>query len=213
LSSNTLIRAVIWDMGGVLIRTEDQAPRLRLAKRFGLTPAELNRLVFDSQESIRATLGEFPEEAVWEYVAKSLDLTATGLAEFMLEFWSGDASDADLYRFIKELRTSYKTGLLSNAWSNARTVVENRYHVLDAFDVVIFSAEVGLAKPDSRIYQLELDKLGVQATQAIFVDDVQENIDAANLLGIHGVRFENSWQARQAVMHILSEGELPSQVR
>jgi glucose-1-phosphatase len=203
----------MWDMGGVLIRTESESPRQSLARRFGLTPAELNGLVFDSQASIRATLGEIHEEAVWQHVAKSLDLTTSGLAEFIQEFWSGDACDADLHGFIKDIRPKYKTGLLSNAWSNARRVVDSRYHVLDVFDVVIFSAEVGLAKPDPRIYQLELDKLGVQAAEAIFVDDVQENIDAANRLGIHGVRFENSRQARQAVMHILAEGELPSQVR
>jgi epoxide hydrolase-like predicted phosphatase len=75
--------------------------------------------------------------------------------------------------------------------------------LLDVFDVVIFSAEVRLAKPDPRIYQLMLDKLGVQAAEAIFIDDFQENIDAAQALGIHGVHFENSLQARQTVMQII----------
>jgi HAD superfamily hydrolase (TIGR01509 family) len=78
--------------------------------------------------------------------------------------------------------------------------------MLDIFDVTIFSAEVGLAKPDPRIYQLVLDKLGVKAGQAIFVDDFQANVDAANSLGIHGVSFKNSLQTRQAVMQILAPG-------
>jgi len=69
--------------------------------------------------------------------------------------------------------------------------------------VAIFSAEVHLAKPDPRIYQLVLDKLGVQAGEAIFIDDFPENIDAANALGIHGVHYENSLQARQAVKRII----------
>ena len=192
-------------MGGVLERTNDQTPREHLAQHFGMTIQELNSLVFDSGQAIKASLGEVPEEVVWQNVAKSLNLTSAGLAEFIQEFWAGDDLDADLYSFIKDLRSKYKTGLLSNAWSNARSVVDSRYHILDIFDVLIFSAEVHLAKPDPRIYQLILDKLGVQAAEAIFVDDFQENIDAANVLGMHGVRFENSHQARQVVMQILAD--------
>jgi len=203
LSSGTAIRAVIWDLGGVLMRTEDQPRRERLAQRVGMTSIALNRLVFDSDTAIKATLGEVPVEAVWQNVAERLNLTAAGLAEFIQEFWAGDYGDADLYQFIKGLREKYKTGLLSNAWSDARSVMDSRYQLLDVFDVVIFSAEVHLAKPDPRIYQLMLDKLGVQAAEAIFIDDFQENIGAAQALGIHGVHFENSLQARQTVMQII----------
>jgi putative hydrolase of the HAD superfamily len=190
-------------MGGVLVRTEDQPQRERLAQRVGMTSIALNRLVFDSATAIKATLGVVPVEAVWQNVAESLNLTTAGLAEFIQEFWAGDYGDADLYQFIKGLQKKYKTGLLSNAWSDARAAIDNRFHLLDVFDVVIFSAEVHLAKPDPRIYQLMLDKLGVQAAEAIFIDDFQENIGTAQALGIHGVHFENSLQARQTVMQII----------
>jgi HAD superfamily hydrolase (TIGR01509 family) len=73
--------------------------------------------------------------------------------------------------------------------------------------VSIFSAEVSLAKPDPRIYHLILDKLGVEASQAIFVDDFQANVDAANALGMHGVSFKNSLQARQDVMQIIANSK------
>ncbi len=205
MSSRTPIRAIIWDMGGVLVRTEDQHRRGRMAQRVGMTSIELNKLVFNSATATQASLGEVPVEAVWHYVAERLDLTPASLAEFIQEFWAGDVCDADLVQFIKNLREKYKTGLLSNAWSDARATIDSRYHLLDAFDVVIFSAEVHLAKPDPRIYQLMLEKLGVQAPDAIFVDDFQENIDAANVLGIHGVHFENSLQARQAVTQIICD--------
>ena len=190
-------------MGGVLLRTEDQPRRDRLAQRVGMTPIELSKLVFDSATAVKATLGEVPVDAVWQYVAESLNLTTAGLAEFIQEFWASDYCDTELYQFIKGLREKYKTGLLSNAWSDARANIDRSYHLLDVFDVAIFSAEVHLAKPDPRIYQLVLDKLGVQAGEAIFIDDFPENIDAANALGIHGVHFENSLQARQAVKRII----------
>jgi HAD superfamily hydrolase (TIGR01509 family) len=191
-------------MGGVLVRTVDQSPRERLAKRLGITLKELYNLVFDTEASVKATIGVVPEESVWQNVAETLSLDPDGLAAFMQEFWAGDNLDADLHQFVNGLRVNYKIGLLSNAWSGARSVLDQRYHMLDIFDVTIFSAEVGLAKPDRRIYQLVLDKLGVEAAQAIFVDDFQANIDAANSLGMHGVSFKNSLQARQEVMQIIT---------
>ncbi len=191
-------------MGGVLVRTESQAPRGHLAQRLGLTPKQLTSLVFDTEVSIRATVGDVPEEAVWQYVAETLNLDANGLAAFMQEFWAGDNLDADLHQFVKDLHKNYKVGLLSNAWSGARAVLDSRYHMLGVFDVTIFSAEVGLAKPDPRIYQLALHRLGVETAQAIFVDDFQANVDAANALGMHGVSFKNSLQARQDVMQIIA---------
>lgn len=63
------IKAVIWDVGGVLIRTQDQQPRERLAKRYNRTRAELSALVFDSEEAVRGTTGEIPESGLWQMVA------------------------------------------------------------------------------------------------------------------------------------------------
>ena len=206
MNSRPVIQAILWDMGGVLVRTEDLTPRQRLAQRYGMSLKEIYALVFDSEIAVKATVGELPESAVWDYVAKCLNLDPVGLAAFMQEFWSGDNLDTELYQFIKKMRASYKIGLLSNAWSGARSVLDSRYHMLDVFDASVFSAEVGMAKPVPEIYQLILEKLGVEAGEAIFVDDFQSNVDAANALGIHAVHFENSLQARLAVLQILDGG-------
>jgi glucose-1-phosphatase len=197
------IKAVIWDVGGVLIRTQDQGPRERLAKKYNVTRAELFALVADSNEAIQATLGQIPEIELWQMVARTMHIPAGDLAEFRQQFWSGDFFDQELHDFIGKLRPRFKTGLLSNAYSDARQETDSRFHLLDVFDVLVYSAEVHLAKPDPKIYELALKLLGVQPQEAIFVDDFIENIDAANALGIHGVRFLNSQQAQQDVNKIL----------
>jgi epoxide hydrolase-like predicted phosphatase len=201
------IKAVIWDVGGVLIRTQDQHPRERLAKSYNLTRAELSALVFDSEEAVRATIGEIPESVLWQKVAHTLNIPASKLANFKQQFWAGDCFDQELYAFIGKLRPRFKTGLLSNAWSEARKETDERFHLLGVFDVLVYSAEVHLAKPDPRIYQLALERLGVQPQEAIFVDDFPINIEAAKALGMHGVRFENSQQAQQFVLKILTSDE------
>jgi epoxide hydrolase-like predicted phosphatase len=96
-------------------------------------------------------------------------------------------------------------GLLSNAMPEARASLLERFpHFYDMFDVVIFSAEVNLAKPDPRIYQLALTELDVRAEDAVFVDDFIENVEAARALGIHGVHFKNSQQARSDILAFLN---------
>jgi len=198
------IKAVIWDVGGVLIRTEDQQPRQRLATRYNLTRAELSALVFDSEEAKKATLGEIPESALWQMVVRRLNIPAVEQAEFRQQFWSGDCFDQDLHDFIGKLRPSYKTCLLSNAWSEARKETDERFHLLSVFDVLVYSAEVHIAKPLPEIYELALRWLGVRPHEAIFVDDFPANVEAANALGIHGVRFVNRQQVQQDVIKILT---------
>jgi len=64
---------------------------------------------------------------------------------------------------------------------------------------MFFSAEVGLAKPDSRFYQLALSYLQVYPEEVVFLDDVPENVDTARLLGIHGIWYRDNAQAIAAV--------------
>jgi putative hydrolase of the HAD superfamily len=75
--------------------------------------------------------------------------------------------------------------------------------VAEAFDHIVVSAEVGLIKPDPRIYRLALDGLGVSSEEAVFVDDMAENITGAEAVGMRGVRFLNPDQAMADVWQLL----------
>jgi putative hydrolase of the HAD superfamily len=100
---------------------------------------------------------------------------------------------AVIFDYVCALRLHVKTGLLSNAWPNARASIHD--HVNESmFDDMIFSAEVGLAKPDRRIYELALARLQVQSAEAIFVDDVRENVETAQAIGMAGILVESTEQ-------------------
>lgn len=198
------IRAVIFDMGGVWLRTEDPAPRAALANRLGISIERLSSLVFDAPTAALATVGQASEAEHWDYVREKLGLSSQQMDAFQQEFWSGDQSDSELLEFIGNLRPRYKTGLLSNAWSGARASITQRYPgSLEFFDVLVYSAEVGLAKPDPAIFEYILKQLEVQPEEAIFVDDFPNNIEAARKIGLQVIHFKNSMQVRREISALI----------
>lgn len=189
------LKAVIFDLGGVLVRTLDPQPRQRLAARLGISPGELSQLVFDSETARLATLGAITTEEHWQAVREALGLSPDEFTTVPREFWDGDRLDLALVDFLRALRQRYRTALLSNAWDDLRRVMEEHWHITDAFDEVVISAEVGLAKPDVRIFTLTLARLGVLPFEAVFVDDFPENIQAASRVGLQTILFQSPEQA------------------
>jgi epoxide hydrolase-like predicted phosphatase len=198
-----LIRAVIFDLGGVLVRTYDRIPRTDLAARLGMDYTQLSDLIFDSESARLAALGQISADRHWEAVRARLGLSPEKFAVVREEFWAGDDLDTGLVDFLRALRSRYQTALLSNAWDDLRGVLESEWKILDAFDQVIISAEVGLVKPDERIYRLAVERLGVAPEEAVFVDDYSENIDGARAAGLHAIQFRSSEQARADVERLL----------
>jgi len=76
------ISAVIWDLGGVLLRTEDFSSRQALADRMGKSRTELENLVFDGDSGDRAQLGEISADEHWDNIRRILGLDALGISEF-----------------------------------------------------------------------------------------------------------------------------------
>ena len=190
------IRAVIWDFGGVLVRMVDETPRRQLAARLGTSLKTLYHLVFDSDSARRGTLGEITIDQHWEAIRQDLNVQPDSMPAIIEQFWAADGIDEDLVAYIASLRHTYTTGLLSNAWSDLRSVLTNRLKVAHLFDDMVISAEVGLAKPDPRIYHLVVQRLGVAPDEAVFFDDNAENIAAACEAGLLGFVYTDLEQAR-----------------
>lgn len=197
------IQAVIFDLGGVLVRTADFTPRQRLAERFGMSLNELMELVFGKDSGTQAQRGEISLEQHWQNVRQALQLTPRGLLDFQAEFWSKDVLDTDLVDYIRQLHCTYRTALLSNAFSDLRQVITERLNFADIFDTMVISSEVGLTKPDLRIYHLVLQRLDLQPGEAVFVDDFKSNIQGAQAVGMHAIRFLDPAQARAELEALL----------
>jgi putative hydrolase of the HAD superfamily len=199
------IRAVFVDYGGVIGRTEFQAPRQHLAERLGKEYEELVMLVFGSESSIRASLGQISEDEHWRILIGKLGLPLSEMTVVKDQFFAGDVVDRDLLAFLGGLRPEHRVCLVSNAWSGLRPWLAERGYD-QPFDEMIISAEVGVMKPEARIYELALAKLGVAAAESVFVDDFPENVEGARAVGMQAILFKEPEEAEQELTQLLRAG-------
>jgi epoxide hydrolase-like predicted phosphatase len=198
------IRAVIFDLGGVILRTEDAQPRLELASRLGLTRQELENAVFNHPASQQAERGLITSEQAWKTVTQAIGVPASEIAAFREQFFAGDRVDFALVGFIQKLRPNFTTALLSNTWITDMTAfLSDDLQIMDTFDVVISSAKSRLAKPDPAIFRLVLEAVQAAPDEAVFVDDFEKNITAAAMLGIQTVLFRGAEQTQAALAGLL----------
>lgn len=172
-------KAIIFDWGGVLANNGYQA---WVRKNVQDTNAlfSIARFVDDgsmSQEEFEQTLARvsgLSASEAWAGVKKEVVLNSTLVAN------------------IREWKRKYKIALLSNYSSPWLRELIFEYQVADLFDVSLISSEHKLAKPDPEIYKKILSMLGVSAKEAVFVDDLTENVEAARKLGFTGVLFTSN---------------------
>jgi HAD superfamily hydrolase (TIGR01509 family) len=149
---------------------------------------DLVRTVFDSDTARRASVGAMTEEQHWIALALKFGRQPSEMDALRAEFFAGDIVDNELVTFIRSLRPRYRTGLISNAWDGLRPyIVSQKFD--DAFDLMIISSEAKLMKPDIGIFQLALDQSGVAADEAVFIDDMDANVEAARSMGMAGFVF------------------------
>lgn len=198
------IKAVFFDFGGVIQRTEFQAPRQQLAQRFGMEYEDIDNIVFNSPTARQATVGEIPVKKHWDAVAKRLKVGREEIATVENDFFAGDVIDHSVVEYLRSLRPCFKTGLISNAWSDMRGYLVRKK--LDGlFDTLTISAEVGVAKPEAKIYRIALEQAQVRAGEAVFVDDVLANIEASAAVGMKGIQFKDPQSTVKQLKQLLKE--------
>jgi putative hydrolase of the HAD superfamily len=198
------IRAVYFDLGGVIVRTEFQAPRQHLAERFEMDYDGLVKLVFDSETAVQGSLGAISEEEHWAALARRLHLPESETHSLRDEFFAGDVIDLQLLDYMRLLRKHYKVGLISNAWSGMRAWIAAKKFA-DVFDSMTISAEARVAKPDAQIYRIALAALGVAPAESVFIDDFPGNVAGARAVGMQAIQFIRPEQALAELNQILAD--------
>ena len=190
-----VIRAVIMDLGGVLEITPAAEAIKKWETELALAPGDLNSRLRDVWAD--GTIGSVSEQEVHHAIQTILHLDGERTAAFMDDMWAEylGTLNVELVEFFASLRPRYRTAILSNSFVGAREREQDRYQVEDMADLIIYSHEVGMAKPDPQIYRLVCERLDVRPDEAIFVDDTEIAIEAARKVGLQAIMFRDNEQA------------------
>jgi len=204
------IRAVVFDIGGILeIVPEGGDPTRRFPQmvtrweeRLGLPPGELDKRLTQMGERLSAAgkdgaIGTCMEEEWLAELRLATEMDDAQLDAFMRDFWDVycGAPNIELIAYFKALLPRYLTALLSNSFVGARREEEARFGFAAMTDLIVYSHEEGMSKPDRRIYERTWQRLGVQPQEMIFLDDAEPNILAARECGIQAIHFHDNAQA------------------
>ena len=204
------IRAVVFDIGGVLEITPTTGWDKKWEAKLGLKPGHLAEQLHNVWKD--GSIGKISIGEVEKSTGEILGLDRAQVDDFMHDLWEEylGTLNVELAAYFANLRPRYKTAILSNSFVGAREKEQERYGFEDICDLIIYSHEVGLQKPDRAIYELLCERLGVQPGEVIFLDDVDACVDAAREIGIHAILFKETTQAISDIEACLqADGQLP----
>ena len=190
-----VIRAVMFDIGGVLEITPDLGVAPVWEDRLRMPPGALSERLDDIWAG--GALGIITEEDVHQALTDRLGLDEQQLAAFMADIWRQylGTPNTELIEYARQLRPRYRTGIVSNSFVGAREKEQAAYGFEDLVDDIIYSHEVEVVKPDPRIYALACARLNVRPDETVFLDDMEYAVAGARQAGIHAILCQDNAQA------------------
>ena len=189
------IRAIVFDIGGVLEITPNLGVDAKWEQKLHLEPGEINKRL--NQVWKGGSMGTISEEQIHKSIGEIMEMSEALVNEYMEDVWREylGALNVELADYFRSLRPKYKTAIISNSFVGAREKEAEHYQFDTICDFIIYSHEVGLRKPDPRIFTLTCERLGLQPSEVIFLDDHDEVMTSARELGIYCIQFRDNAQA------------------
>jgi putative hydrolase of the HAD superfamily len=205
------LRAVVFDYGMVLSGPPYPKAVEELRRITGLTHDEfekyywVDRLAYDR--------GDLTGLAFWQKLVADAKLSLSAEETAQLNHWDvqmWSTTNLETLAWHRQLKEhGIQTGILSNMGDSVFENITRKFSWLDDFDVLIWSYQHGMVKPEAAIYHLLLERLGTAPEETLFLDDKLENIEAARHLGIHGLQFSTVDQLRQDLISSRLDEWLP----
>ncbi len=188
---NVQLKALILDVGGVLILGHQSAGRTKWADRLGVSLKELDSVMWNRPEAARLSRGGMTFDEYWRLLGQELGLTEAESLAMRGDYFSGDSVNDAAVALARQAREAgFKVGILSNAFGSLDQLLES-IGIRTLFDDVVDSWCVGMAKPEQQIYELACRRLGVVPEEVLFVDDRTENVEAAAALGMVALCYQS----------------------
>ena len=195
------LETVIFDLGNVLLPLDWGIARKRMCDRTGCSRRELEDFIVNTPFLGQLELGQLTAKQFFEIIARELRFTGTQ-AEFE-QIWSDIFTiDDAMIGLTQKLKGAYRRFILSNTSPQHIEFVFAKYPVLRDFDGHILSYEVGLLKPDRRIYELALHRFGIAVESAVFIDDLPANVAGAREIGLVAIQHKSFQKTRRELTRL-----------
>ena len=180
-----MVKFIIFDVMGVIFTVGDDVEDLLIPYIRSLKPGTNVQSVKDAY--LAASLGIMPSREFWVLMGfKQSDVKEIERNYLEKSF----TLDAGFLPCAKALTSRYGLALLSNDVSEWSKYIRDFYDIEPLFDAAFISGDLGVRKPDPKIYEMALDALGARPSECVFIDDMPERVDAARELGISSILFE-----------------------
>jgi epoxide hydrolase-like predicted phosphatase len=197
--NQTPIKAIIFDIGGVIIQEPSKDQHETISKKFGLDSEKFREL---RRKHIWKTLKNKRylknKKCLFEYeilIAKTLKVNPNEFIDCWQKLREKEMNiSPETKRLLKKLSKNYLLGTLTNV-SPAHEILRKKKNVYDSFKINIKSCELGICKPDKKFFKVllkELKREDIKPEEVIFIDDRSNNISAAKELGINAILFKNN---------------------
>ena len=185
-----MIDAVLLDLGNVLLFHDNGLLTRRFAERCGLSPEEVQRRL-PQRFWDAINVGRIQGPALRAEACRALGVELSP-EEFHALFNSHFTVHEAVLPQVERLIGRVRLGLLSNTNSEHAAWFRPRIPLLERFDAVLLSHEIGTAKPDPAFYRAGLARLGARPEATAFFDDVPAYVEAAKALGIRALQFTDA---------------------
>ncbi|MFY9853002.1 MAG: HAD family phosphatase [Terracidiphilus sp.] len=205
------LRAVVFDYGMVLTGQPDSSAHEKLLSITGLPLDRFESLYWADRPAYDE--GKLTGIGYWQKFLREAGLSqdqekVEELNRWDVRMWSTEnPAMIDWQLAIKQ--RGLLTAILSNMGPDVLICVEREFDWIRRFDLLVWSCEVGVVKPDPAIYRHMLTQLKTRPEETLFIDDKLPNIEAARALDIQAIQFSNAEQLREDLIAAGLDGVLP----
>jgi putative hydrolase of the HAD superfamily len=195
----TRIRVLILDYGGVISKPQNPDNVNNILQILGQDLDDFRDIYLREREHYDS--GRLSGREYWRNVLRSVGLEPSDskvddLIREDVKSWT--RINDSVIRFVEESKARlHKLAIMSNMTKDTLVLMNRHFHWLELFDELVFSCEIGISKPDARIYETCLERLGVSAQECLFVDDSEENVLGAIKSGMNVIHFKSFPRFRQ----------------
>jgi len=181
------VKLLVFDMGHVFVRFDWSSVCQGFCDRVNCS-RETFREVLAHVGSLGYETGKVNTEVFLKEMNAKLGANLT--VEDFTSLWNATfEEDPQMAMLLEQVGKTLPVFLLSNTNENHYAFLQGRFNVARHFKQLILSYQVGLAKPDQRIYRLVLERSGFAASECVFVDDLEANVQAARAVGMRAIQF------------------------